>query len=314
MPDAAAETRVVVEVAGRRLSLSNLEKVLYPGSGTTKGEVIDYYTRVSPALLPHLQGRPLTLRRWPNGTGTAGFFEKNAARHAPDWIRTAVIETPGSTKDRETIEFVIVEDLPSLVYVATMAGLELHVPQWRVDDEARPLFPDRLVVDLDPGAPADVVDCCRVAVLVRDLLGGDGLPAHPKTSGNKGLQLYAGLDATASGEDVNGYARAMAQRLERAHPELVVSRMEKRLRPGKVLVDWSQNNAAKTTIAPYSLRGREIPTVSTPVTWAEVEETAGGARGRPGALTYRFDEVLDRVARHGDLLAPLLDEAAPLPA
>lgn len=288
--------RVSVSVDGRRLSLSNLDKSLYP-DGTTKGDVIAYYTAVAPVLLPHLLDRPLTLRRWPDGTDAPGFFEKNVARTAPDWVRQVVLPVPGSTKDRETIRFVLVQDLPTLVWVANLAGLELHVPQWRVDANGDPTPPTRLVVDLDPGPPADILTCCRVALLARDVLAEHGLPTWPTTSGGKGMQLYAPLDGTTPWTQVKNLAQELAERLERDHPALVVSRMDKRLRRGKVLVDWSQNHGGKTTICPYSLRGRDRPSVATPVEWSEVQDARHAAD-----LSFEPSSVLARVASRGDLL------------
>jgi bifunctional non-homologous end joining protein LigD len=307
-----AAQKVTVEVDGRKLGLSNLDKVLYPESGTAKAEVVDYYTRIAPVLLPHLADRPLTRKRWPDGVAAASFFEKNAPRGTPSWVRTVTLPSPGSTRDRETVTYVVCNDLPTLVWLANLAVLEMHVPQWKVDGK-RPLNPDRLVVDLDPGAPATIIECCQVALLLADALADDGLLAYPKTSGSKGMQMYVPLDGKAEVNGVHGYARELAERLEKEQPRLVVSRMEKRLRRGKVLVDWSQNNAAKTTVAPYSLRGREQPTVSTPVTWEEVERAARStARTR---LPLRFDDrdVLARVEELGDLTAPLHEEAYPLP-
>lgn len=307
-----ASKRVTVEVDGRKLGLSNLDKVLYPETGTTKGEVIDFYTRIAPVLLPHLADRPLTRKRWPDGVAASSFFEKNAPRGTPQWVRTVTLPSPGSTRERETVTYVVCDDLPTLVWLANLAVLEMHVPQWRVNDE-RPLNPDRLVLDLDPGAPATVIECCQVALLLAQALAEDGLLAYPKTSGSKGMQMYVALDGKAEVEDVHGYARRLAEQLEKEEPRLIVSRMEKRLRAGKVLVDWSQNNAAKTTVAPYSLRGRERPTVSTPVTWEEVERAARStARSR---LPLRFDyrDALARVDELGDLTAPLHEETYSLP-
>ncbi len=293
-------SRIAVTVHGRRLSLSNLDKALYP-DGTTKGDVIAYYSAVAPVLLPHLAGRPLTLRRWPDGTHAPGFFEKNVARTAPPWVRRVELAVPGSSRNRQTISFVVVEDLATLVWVANLAGLELHVPQWRVDDSGRPAPPDRLVIDLDPGPPADILTCCQVALLARDALGPEGLHPQPTTSGNKGMQLYAPLDGSLGWQEVRSLAQALAERLERTHPALVVSRMDTRVRRGKVFLDWSQNHGGKTTISPYSLRGREEPSVATPVTWDEVERasTSSGLRFGP-------HDVLTRVAATGDLLHPLL--------
>jgi bifunctional non-homologous end joining protein LigD len=291
---------VPVTVEGRRLRLSNLDKVLYPEAGFTKGEVIDYYTRAAPALLPHLAGRPLTVKRYPNGVEASFFFEKNAARGTPDWVRTARLPAPGSTKSREEIDYIVVEDLPTLVWLANLAALELHTPQWRVGPRGGVRGADQLVLDLDPGPPATVVECCQVALLLRDLLVEDGLEPIAKTSGSKGLQVYAAIAETPA-ERTSDYARALAQRLEHERGDLVVSRMTKSLRPGKVLVDWSQNNAAKTTVSVYSLRARATPTVSTPVTWDEVAEAAG----KRARLVFTAGDVLARL-EEGDLFAPLL--------
>ncbi len=306
-----AQERVQVEVAGRQLTLSNLSKPLYPASdgfpGFAKAEVVDYYTRIAPALLPHVRGRPMTFTRWPDGVTGHRFFEKNIPSHAPDWVRRVRLPAPGSGLNRDTIDYVLVDDLPTLVWAANLASLELHVPQWRVDDTGRALDPDLLVLDLDPGPPADVVACCRVALALRDLLEAGGLAAYAKTSGSKGLQLYVPLLPTPA-ERTSAYARSLAERLERALPDLVVSRMAKELRAGKVLVDWSQNNAAKTTVAPYSLRARPRPTVSTPVTWAEVSDCR-----HADDLTFTAPEVLARVRAAGDLLAPLESTGAGAP-
>ena len=306
-----ASKKVSVEVEGRKLGLSNLDKVLYPETGTTKGEVIDYYTRIAPVLLPYLADRPLTRKRWPDGVEAESFFEKNAPRGTPEWVRTVTLPSPGSTRNRETVTYVVCDDLPTLVWLANLAVLELHVPQWRVDS-AEPQNPDRLVLDLDPGAPATVIECCQVALLLAEALADDGLLAYPKTSGSKGMQMYVALDGKAPVDDVHGYARRLAERLEIEHRDLVISRMEKRARAGKVLVDWSQNNAAKTTVAPYSLRGRERPTVSAPVTWEEVERTARSKARTRLPLRFDYAETLARVEEDGDLMAPLQDEAHPL--
>jgi bifunctional non-homologous end joining protein LigD len=294
---------VPVTVEGRRLRLSNLDKVLYPEVGFTKGEVIDYYTRVAPVLLPHLAGRALTVKRYPNGVEGPFFFEKNAPRGTPDWVRTARLPAPGSTMGRDEIDYVLVEGLPTLVWLANLAALELHTPQWRVGPRGAARGADQLVLDLDPGPPATVVECCAVALLLRDLLEADGLTPVAKTSGNKGLQVYAAVRETPA-QRTSDYARGLAQRLEQERGELVVSRMTKSLRPGKVLVDWSQNNAAKTTVSVYSLRARPTPTVSAPVDWDEVDETAR----RRGKLGFTAQDVLARVKDGGDLFAPLLTE------
>ncbi|MFI7452462.1 non-homologous end-joining DNA ligase [Nonomuraea sp. NPDC049714] len=288
-----SRAKVPVKVDGRELTLSNLDKVLYPEVGFAKAEVIDYYSRIAPVLLPHLDGRPLTVKRYPNGVEGASFFEKNAPEHTPEWVRRVRLPVPGSTKNRETIDFAIVEDLPTLVYYANLAALELHVPQWRVSAEGEALPPDTLVFDLDPGPPATIVECCEVALMLRAVLADDGLTARPKTSGSKGMQLYADWDGR---DEASAYARRLAQMLAKEHPEQVLSVMTRKLRPGKVFIDWSQNNPAKTTVAPYSLRARAHPTVSTPLLWKEVE-----ACENPEDLVFTTSDVLARVDEHGDL-------------
>jgi bifunctional non-homologous end joining protein LigD len=292
--------RINVVVGGRELQLSNLHKVLYPAAGFAKGEVIDYYSRIAPVLLPHLADRPLTVKRYPNGVDGPFFFEKNAARGTPSWVRTVTLPVPGSTMKRETIDYVVVEELATLVWLANLAALELHVPQWQVRPRSRKPHTDVLVFDLDPGAPATIAECCEVAVLLRDVLVADGLTPVAKTSGSKGMQVSAPVEVDDP-ERPSQYAHAVAKQLEAERPDLVVSRMTKSLRPGKILVDWSQNNPAKTTVAPYSLRARDQPTVSTPLTWDEV---SGG-----GELRFESGEVLARVAEHGDLFAGVLDDS-----
>jgi bifunctional non-homologous end joining protein LigD len=288
-----------VQVGERRLVISNLEKILYPQTGFTKGEVLDYYARIAPVLLPHLAGRPLTRKRYPNGIDGPSFFEKNAPRGTPEWVRTVNLPVPGSTMNRETIDFVIVDDLPTLIWTANLAALELHVPQWKVGPRGGVQDPDLLVLDLDPGPPATIVECCEVALLLKDILESDGLTGYAKTSGSKGMQVYAPIRPTPD-DDTRAYARALAKRLEKQRPDLVVSDMTKALRHAKVLVDWSQNAAAKTTIAPYSLRARPEPTVSTSVSWAEVS-----ACRSPEALVFLPAAVLKRIEADGDLLADL---------
>jgi bifunctional non-homologous end joining protein LigD len=285
-------SKVPVEVEGRKLVLSNLDKVLYPKAGFTKAQVIDYYQRIAPVLLPHIADRPVTIKRYPDGVDGKFFFQKNAPAGRPDWVPTARLPSPGSTKARDTIEYVLGGDLPTLIWAANLAALELHVPMWRYPDVGEP---DLLVFDLDPGPPATIVECSAVATLLRPLLADLKLKPMAKTSGSKGMQLYAPLEKMSS-DDASAMAKELAERLERDEPELVVSRMTKAVRPGKVLIDWSQNNAAKTTVAPYSLRARERPTVSTPVTWEEVESCK-----RPADLTFTADDVLARVASSGDL-------------
>jgi bifunctional non-homologous end joining protein LigD len=289
------EEKVTVDVEGKHLVLTNLGKPLYP-HGFAKGQVIDYYTRIAPLLLPHVAHRPMTLKRYPNGVEGQSFFGKNAPAHTPDWVRTVTLPVPGSTKDRETIDFLVVEDLATLVWVANLAGLELHTPQWRVGPRGAAKDPDLLVLDLDPGPPATIVECCRVAVLLRDRLAADGIEAFAKTSGSKGMQLAA----RAPEKDTSGFAHRLAQAVEKEVPDLALSRMTKALRGGKVFLDWSQNSPTKTTVSVYSMRARELPTVSTPLTWDEVE-----ACERAEDLVFTTDDVLARVEEHGDLWADL---------
>jgi bifunctional non-homologous end joining protein LigD len=295
-----ASSKQTVQIDGRTLAVSNLDKILYPGSGFTKGHVLDYYARIAPVLLPHLRGRPLTRKRYPGGVDGPSFFEKNAPRGTPEWVTTVTLPVPGSTKNRETIDYVVADDLPTLIWLANLASLELHVPQWRVSSGGDVLDPDLLVFDLDPGEPATVVECCRVALLLKQILDADKLAAYPKTSGSKGLQLYVPVRPTPA-DQTRSYARSLAQRLTREHPDLVLFDMTRALRPGKVLVDWSQNAAAKTTVAPYSLRARPAPTASTPVSWEEVQ----GCR-HPEDLRFEAPQVLERVERDGDLFADLV--------
>jgi len=289
--------KVQVQVDGRTLTLSNLDKVLYPAAGFTKAQVIDYYERVAPVMLPHIAARPVTIKRYPEGVDGEFFFQKNAPAHRPDWVPTAEIASPGSTKSRATIDYLIGGDLPTLIWAANLAALELHTPMWRFPHIGEP---DLLVFDLDPGAPATIVECCQVALLLRPLLAELGLAPAAKTSGGKGLQLYAAVAGMAS-QETSDLAKQLAERLEQDQPRLVVSRMTKALRPGKVLIDWSQNNAAKTTVAPYSLRARAQPTVSTPVSWDEVERCK-----RAADLVFTADDVVARLAEIGDLFAATL--------
>jgi len=286
--------KVPVEVDGRKLTLSNLDKVLYPEAGFTKAQVIDYYLHVAPALLPHIAGRAVTIKRYPEGVDGDFFFQKNAPPHRPDWVPTAKIPSPGSTKSRETIEYILGGDLPTLIWAANLAALELHTPMWRYPNMGEP---DLLVFDLDPGPPATVVECCEVALLLRPLLTERDLTLVPKTSGGKGLQLYAAVTDMTS-QQTSDLAKELAERLEKERPDLIVAKMTKALREGKVLIDWSQNNAAKTTVAPYSLRARPQPTVSTPITWDEVE----GCQ-RATDLVFTAEDVVKRVDAKGDLFA-----------
>lgn len=277
-----------VSVAGRTLKVSNLDKVLYPATGTTKGEVLNYYVTHADQILPELRDRPVTRIRFPEGVAANSFFEKNLPPGAPSWLPRVTVPTPGSSRGRDTLTFPLVPDLAALVYLVNLGSLELHVPQWRVDDDGNPLPPDRLVVDLDPGPGAGLEECARVALLVRERLAAVGLETRPVTSGSKGMQLYAPLEGTRTSDEVSAVAKSLAERLEEDHPSLITSRMTKALRPGKIFLDWSQNNAAKTTICPWSLRGRERPQVALPRTWDEVEAAAEGEE----PLTQRtIDEV-----------------------
>jgi bifunctional non-homologous end joining protein LigD len=314
--------KIAVQVDGRSLTLTNLAKVLYPADGFTKAEVLDYYQRISAVLLPHIADRPMTLRRYPHGVDDLSFFAKHAPAHRPDWLSTRQVASHSSRarSPGEPVRYLVIDDLPALIWAVNLAALELHVPMWRFPasgtaadtaagtaggDEAEPApeagnDPDLLVFDLDPGAPATIVECCRVAEALRPVLEADGLRPLAKTSGGKGLQLYAPLHGKTA-EQASDLALSFAQRLERELPRLVVSRMTKSARTGKVFIDWSQNNGSKTTVAPYSLRAREHPTVSTPVTWDEV-----AACREVADLTFTAPDVLARVEAHGDLFAPLI--------
>lgn len=294
-----------IDVAGRKLTVSNLEKVLYPEVGFTKGQVIDYYIRIAPVLLPHLKNRPITLKRYPEGVDGFFFYEKQCPSHRPDWIKTA--EVP-SRREEGKIDYCLMNDLPALVWAANLADLELHTFLHRAPALNRPTA---LAFDLDPGAPAAMILCCRVGLWLRAILDQLGLQSLPKTSGSKGLQIFVPLNGATTYEKTKAFARALAERLEREHPEEVVSRMQKILRKGKVLIDWSQNDEHKTTVNVYSLRAKPQPTVSTPVTWREVERVAKS--GKSGALTFTSDEVLKRVKKNGDLFSPLLTLKQRLP-
>ncbi len=287
-----------VSIDGRTLQVSNLEKVLFPEVGVTKAEVIQYYVHVAPVLLPHLAGRPVTFTRWPDGVEGQAFFEKNTARHAPDWVRKVTVPSPRSSREREVLEMVVLETVADLAWAANLAALELHVPQWQVGSRLQPALPDLLVLDLDPGPDAGILECCEVADRLRQRLVDDGLDPVVKTSGSKGVQVYAPI-RVRDREHPGRYAKALAQELSAETPDRVVWRMEKVLRPGKVLIDWSQNNPAKTTVAPYSLRARPDAPVSTPIGWDEVEAVLDGAD--PGSLRFRTEDVLARVEDYGDL-------------
>jgi bifunctional non-homologous end joining protein LigD len=297
-----AKDEIHVDVEGRTLKISNLHKVLYPRTGTTKGEVLNYYAQIAPAMLPHLKNRCVTRIRWPHGVQDASFFEKNAPAGTPSWVRTAKVPTTGSRarSSSDTLVFPIIDDLATLTWLVNLAALELHVHQWTVGRNGQPRNADRLVIDLDPGEPAGLHECCQVALLVRDKLAERGLDAKPVTSGSKGLHLYADLPKRLPSDESTALAKEVAEELQGEQPKLVTATMTKSRRSGKVFLDWSQNAGSKTTISPYSLRGREVPTVATPVTWDEVAE---GADDPLGLEQFRFEQVLERVADDGDLFA-----------
>ena len=297
---------VTVMVDGRRMQVSNLDKVMYPATETTKGEVLNYYARVAPILLPLLADRPVTRIRWPHGVAGPSFFEKNLPSGAPSWLRTVTVPSSGSRSNGggDTITYPVIDGTAALTYLVNLASLELHVPQWRFDDDGQPLPPDRMVIDLDPGSPAGLHECAQLALDVRERLEAIGLRTAPVTSGSKGMQLYARLPGQEDADTIREVARQVAQDLTKQNPDRVVWKMTKSLRPGKVLLDWSQNTAAKTTISPYSLRGRETPTVAAPRTWAEVER---GATTRDALRQLDLEDVLARVARDGDVFTEQLD-------
>ncbi len=304
-----------VEVDGRELKLTNLDKVLYPKAGFSKGEVVDYYAKVAPAIVPHLAGRALTLRRFPEGVEDteAAFFEKRCPKHRPEWVKTVTVEAGPRAGD---IDFCVCEDRPTLVWMAQLAAIELHPSLSLAKGPDRPTV---LAFDLDPGAPADILDCCRVGLRLRELFDHFDIQSFAKTSGSKGLQVYVPLNDRAvtyeadgaDGQGTKPFARAIAQLLEKQTPKEVVSKMKKVERKGKVFVDWSQNHRRKTTIAVYSLRARERPTVSTPVTWEEVERAV--AENDPDSLVFEAGDILERIGEHGDLFAPVLTLKQALP-
>ena len=300
MPEKA---ELVVE--GKKLAVSNLNKVLYPKVGFTKGQVIDYYIRIAPVLLPHLRDRPLTMKRYPNGVDAEFFYEKNCPSHRPKWVQTAKVWSEGNNR---IMHYCLAQDLPTLVWAANLADLELHTSLATKKDVARPTM---MVFDLDPGASADIVQCCQVGLWLRDLLTKMKLKALAKTSGSKGLQVYVPLNTPASFDQTKDLSRALAQHLEGEHGSLVTSNMSKALRKGKVFVDWSQNDEHKTTICVYSLRAKEEPTVSTPVTWDEVEYCL--IKEKADLLKFRSDKTLSRVEKMGDLFAPIEELKQKLP-
>ena len=291
----------LVEVEGRELKISNLEKVLYPEVHFTKAEIVDYYVRVSPYMLPHLAGRPLTMVRFPDGVESQSFYMKQCPDYRPSWMKTG----PGDLGDTRHC---LIDDLPSLIWVVNLASLEIHTPMAKSADIDTPTM---VVFDLDPGAPADIVDCCRVGLRIRELLETLGLGAFPKTSGSKGLQMYVPLNTPVTHDRTKAFAKAVAQLLEKRDPKRITSVMRKDLRGGKVFVDWDQNTRHKTTISPYSMRARPRPWVSTPLRWDEVEQCASS--GDRGMLTFETKDVLARVAEHGDLFGPTAELEQELP-
>lgn len=295
----------IVEIEGRQVKLSNLDKVLYPSMGFRKGQVIDYYVRIAPYLLPHLQDRPLTMKRYPEGVTGMFFYEKNCPRHRPEWVQTAKIWSSGNNR---WMDYCMVQDVATLVWAANLADIELHTSL----SQARKIEqPTMMIFDLDPGAPANIVQCCQVGVWVRDIFARLRLECFPKTSGSKGLQVYVPLNTPVTYDDTKPFAHELARLLERAYPDRVVSDMKKTLRAGKVFVDWSQNDQYKTTVCVYSLRAKERPTVSTPVSWAEVERCL--EQEDPKLLVFEADQVVKRTSSRGDLFEPVLKLKQKLP-
>ncbi len=296
----------LVQVGERRLRLSNLDKVLFPQTGFTKGAMIEYYLRAAEAMLPHLADRPVTLKRFPDGSAASGFFNKNAPSHTPDWIRTVTIASPHSSKDRGEVRYLLLDEPAALVWTANLAGIEVHVPPWRVGPTGGLHGNDRLVFDLDPGPPAGRTHCARVALLLRDLLAADGLTAYPGVSGGKGLHIYAPIAQTPP-QRAAAYARDLAAKLEKQHPDLVLIQMTRSRRPGKVFIDWSQNSGPKTTVAPYSLRAREQPSVALPLSWDEIDPDDADS------LVFGPHDALNLLDERGDTAAAILRGGPPLP-
>ncbi len=301
------DSGTLVSIDEHRVRLTNQDKVLFPEAGFTKGDMVDYYRRIAPVLLPHLAGRPVTLKRFPDGTSESGFFNKNAPPSTPSWLRTVTLAAPHSTKDRDKVRYLMIEGTAALAWAANLAGIELHVPPWRVGPRGGARGVDRLIFDLDPGAPAGLAECVQVALLLREALDADGITAYPGVSGGKGMHLYAPIRETPPAQAAR-YAHRIATALEEQHPDLAVTQMAKAQRPGKVFIDWSQNSGPKTTVAPYSLRARPRPTVATPLRWEEVE------KGDPGSLVFEAADVLARVERDGDVAAAILRGGPALPS
>jgi len=297
--------KTLVKIAGQELALSNLDKIFYPATGFTKGDMIDYYIRVAPTLLPHLAGRPVTLKRYPDGAADDFFYQKECPSHRPDWVATAPVWSEGNNRN---VNYCLLADVPALVWAANLAALELHTSLSLAVATATPTM---MVFDLDPGPPATVVDCARVGLWLKEIFDYYGLASFPKTSGSKGLQVYVPLNTPTGYDQTKAFAHALARLLEKQHPDAVVSRMTKALRTGKVLVDWSQNDEHKTTVCVYSLRARPEPTASTPVTGDEV--AAAWEKRDAGLLRFEAADVLARVEKHGDLFAPVLTMKQKLP-
>jgi bifunctional non-homologous end joining protein LigD len=300
------KNETVVDIEGKHLKVSNLDKILYPEVGFTKGQLIDYYARIAPVVLPHLKDRPLTLKRYPNGVTGMHFYEKNCPEHRPDFVQVAPVWSAGNNK---WMNYCLAQDMATLVWAANLADIELHTSLSKSDEMTRPTF---IVFDLDPGAPADIVQCCQVGLMVRDVFASFDLEAFAKTSGSKGLQVYVPLNTAVTYDQTKPFAHELARVLERQHPELIVSDMKKVLRTGKILVDWSQNDDYKTTVCVYSLRAKERPTVSTPVSWDEVEQCF--KKKDAERLVFTADQVLKRVDKVGDLFEPVLKMKQKLPS
>jgi bifunctional non-homologous end joining protein LigD len=294
-----------IEIQGRNLKLTNLEKVLYPATGFTKKDVIDYYVRIAPAMIPHLAGRALTRKRYPDGVDGEPFYEKNAPMHKPDWVKVAPI---WSGRNRRTINYILADDLATMVWLANLAALELHPSLARAENIT---CPTEMVFDLDPGPPANIVQCCQVGLWLRQIFEHFGLQSFPKTSGSKGLQIYIPLNTPTTYDATKLFSHALAQVLEQKHPEMVLSDMSKQARTGKVFVDWSQNDEHKTTVAVYSLRARERPTVSTPVSWDEVE--LAFKKKKPDLLVFEASQAVKRFEKMGDLFELVLELKQRLP-
>ena len=301
----AKETSVEVKIEGRTLKLTNLEKVLYPDVGFTKAQVIDYYTRIAPVLLVHTRDHPLTLKRYPNGVYGEFFYEKNCPKHRPPWVQTATVWSGGNNRD---MYYCLAQDLPTMVWLANLATLELHTSL----SYAKKLEePRTLVFDLDPGPPATIVECCRIGLMLRDIFADHGVESFAKTSGSKGLQLYVPLNTAVDYNTTKVVSKGLAQLFETEHPDLVVHKQLKELRTGRVLIDWSQNDQYKTTVNVYSLRARKHPTVSTPVSWDEVEKCFKAKD--PDLLVFDSEQVLKRVEKLGDLFEPVVKKKQKLP-